>query len=347
MKLGGRRELMKEDFNYGLAYLRVFLCFMVVYLHFGNDMSEPLHFVGMCAVPCFVMMSFFFTAGRFLEGDARSQFKRLGRFAYPMVAWGMVSVALCLIFGDKLTARAVLEQLLLGMPHQDFILANHNLLDFPLWFEGSMICTSLFFMLVSHCFREKLPAAKPAWWMAAVLISALALQHASFIPWGELLSQCHYVFLTLFFCIPYASLGLLLSRYRLLGCLVPFRGKAILFSAACAVAVAFWHARQPAYMFYYGGLRLLIESLLIFTISYLLPLRLDGVGGKMMMLMSRHSMGIYCVHWLIGSRLLEFAPAMKAHLNGWAICALVYIISLAVATAIGSLKSHWAKDLVR
>ena len=91
---------MKANFNYGLAYLRVFLCFMVVYLHFGKDMSEPLHFVGMCAVPCFVMMSFFFAEYKVLSGNLLSQFKRLGRFAYPLVVWGMLSVVLCLALGD-------------------------------------------------------------------------------------------------------------------------------------------------------------------------------------------------------------------------------------------------------
>ncbi|SEH25187.1 acyltransferase family protein [Selenomonas sp. KH1T6] len=338
---------MKENFNYGLGYLRALLCFMVVYLHFGHDMREPLHFIGMCAVPCFIMMSFFFTSGRVLEADMRSQARRLLRFVYPLLAWGIISVLLCLAAGDKLTARAVLEQLLLGMPHQDFILANHNFLDFPLWFEGSMIYTSLLLMAGAHCFRKLFPGLSHLCWLVPVMAAALICQYASFVPWDEMTSKYHYVLLTLFFCLPYAGIGLLLARHKLLERLVPLRWKAVLISAAGAAALAAWHAGQPSYMFYYGGLRLMVESLLIFTIFYLSSLKLGGILGQAMMLMSEYSMGIYCVHWLVGSRLMELFPELGQHLDGLGLCALIYAISLAIVLAIGSIKSPYAGRLVR
>ena len=80
--------MIAQKVNIGLNLLRIWLSFEVVVDHFGKNygvfpdcpITRFIRYAGGVAVPCFFVMTFFLTAGRFASRDGgwlRKRFSRL------------------------------------------------------------------------------------------------------------------------------------------------------------------------------------------------------------------------------------------------------------------------------
>ena len=82
----------KIEYNEGIALMRVFLTFAVILNHFWKvkdpGFLQPLYLFRSCAVPVFMMLSFYLTE-RSISFPAKEKIKkRISRLAWPFCAWG-------------------------------------------------------------------------------------------------------------------------------------------------------------------------------------------------------------------------------------------------------------------
>lgn len=81
-----------KDYNYGLALLRIFMCFEVILCHFYSGGSKYLFLFDVLknyAVPVFMMMSFLLTEKMFLAQNVDSYKQRIYRLTVPLLGWGV------------------------------------------------------------------------------------------------------------------------------------------------------------------------------------------------------------------------------------------------------------------
>lgn len=84
--------MLKKEYNEGIALMRVFLTFAVILNHFWKvkdpGFLRPLYLFRSCAVPVFMMLSFYLTE-RSISFPAKEKInKRISRLAWPFFAWG-------------------------------------------------------------------------------------------------------------------------------------------------------------------------------------------------------------------------------------------------------------------
>ena len=84
----------EERHNYGIALLRMLMCFEVILSHFWTEGRTrhvpPLNELLGVHVPVFMFLSFYLTEKTFLEKSPEKAWKRLRRLAVPHVAWAFV-----------------------------------------------------------------------------------------------------------------------------------------------------------------------------------------------------------------------------------------------------------------
>lgn len=335
--------MSQRKINHGICYLRILLSYMVVYLHFGHGTNQAFLFLCMCAVPCFIMMAFFLTESTVLSFDLGRQARRLSRFAYPLLMWGAIALVICVLLGggDKVTGRALLEQIFLGMTHQNST-ELWGLLDPPLWFEAVMIYSSILFMVLFRLFSR----IRPVYWISFFVLSVLAFEYSGIVSWEEFVKVHHSILLVPLIAVPYAGLGLLLARYRIYERLAQHR-KLVLYGCTAGVGIMVaYHSLDNFYLFMYGGGQLFLTSFLIFTCFHFFPEILPGIVQNFLMLVSKYSMGIYCAHWIVGRWMSETFPYILEQFGGWGLSAGVYAASFLVVLIIGQIRSPLARNLV-
>ena len=81
-----------KKYNYGILFLRLLLTFVVILNHFWELESpgvlKPLYLLRSCAVPTFMLLSFFLTEKAITSPSIQKLKKRIIRLATPFFAWG-------------------------------------------------------------------------------------------------------------------------------------------------------------------------------------------------------------------------------------------------------------------
>lgn len=105
-------QTIKKDktFYLGIELLRIWGAMAVVWIHYGPARMPGVAF----AVPCFVVMSFFFSWKTLDDVDGFRLFKRIKRLAIPFVSWGCVSYLISITIGNSRGMEPLLWQLCLG-----------------------------------------------------------------------------------------------------------------------------------------------------------------------------------------------------------------------------------------
>lgn len=84
-----------KKMNWGLSILRIWMSIEVVLSHFWDVGNEKQYLVLFkearnWAVPCFVMISFFFSERLIHVGDKKKIYKRMYRLVFPQIVWTVI-----------------------------------------------------------------------------------------------------------------------------------------------------------------------------------------------------------------------------------------------------------------
>lgn len=151
--------LNKQDninkYNVGIALLKIFMCFMVVFAH-TKDISDTnfvskllFNFVPV-AVPIFMILSFVFTDFKKITNDKDKFKKRLIRLILPQILWTIIYFVIYKLLDYKCSTNLIhsntdfFYQLVLGHAYNP-----------TLWFQIELIILTLVFGFIFWLFDEK------------------------------------------------------------------------------------------------------------------------------------------------------------------------------------------------
>lgn len=184
----------------GIELLRLWGAFAVVWIHFGTTRIPGVAF----AVPCFVIISFFFAWKMIDSIDVIKLRQRLWRLLVPFFVWGIVSYVVALAIGIHSGITPLLWQLTLG----------HSTCA-PLYYLFDVAV----FMVILFLLR-KFMACRMFWCVITTLvIGCLWMQYTgvNYYIWSPLPSEASYPIGRIFELFPHAVGGCALSALDLKG----------------------------------------------------------------------------------------------------------------------------------
>ena len=301
--------------NIGIDLLKVWMAFEVVLCHFGHGSEEFIfkyffsYFRSM-AVPVFMIVSFYLSA-RFLvkEFQIYKLLQRLKRIYIPLIVWGIIywiiynAIAYCYgIYNLNLSFNDLVWQIFTGHSYNT-----------AMWFNVVLSLLTIFFCWVCRQSAKYSTLVILLVSMLAIFIQSSGLNNvfmsyrnelnfplgriAEMIPfagfglvlynsYANFFLQSSKSFLSTFLALSHSLRFLILFIF--LSVIVGILGRGL----SCSEIVTY----------HYSGIKLFLCSALLVAVFIFLPLQvLPKSVKKVITFLSRYSMGIYCVHMLVGT----------------------------------------------
>ncbi len=301
--------------NLGVSLLKFGMSFAVVLVHFWTMREHPLFGdakgtaswfffeMGNYAVPCFMLISFFFASGRFHSSDGAWLRNRFVRLLLPCAVWTTVTFALFSIlppFSDF--AQPTWKDFAYSVCGTNTPIGPH------LWFMTALVILTgvfaLFFLVVPERYRV---AGLLALIVAGLAIEYSGLNHAMFKTWHHDFQRPLGRTIPM---IPYACLGLMAGQCRKRWSELPVGVRSLLVVVGVGAAALFMNFKMfvKPIGYHYTGLQMLAVAVALTTAAFFLPLeRLPLKVRAAVVFVSRYSMGIYMIHILVGRPMQNFA----------------------------------------
>ncbi len=334
--------------NYAIDVLKVFLTFEVVLIHFW-DLDDAHGLLRMfkafesCAVPAFMVISFFLTSKYIINANTEKIRGRIIRLVIPFLFWGLFNwiVMICaeLVLRIDLIdgIRVLVLQLLMG---------NGFHVNAPLWYIAVLIwITILYFMIFKFCSK------RCAFIVIGVFSIICLIQQyfgVFFVMFSNFSFELKYPLGRFFEMIPHATVGLLigyvLHNYR-------FKHKGSVFCISLLVSITWVYTydliKRPN-GFGYSGLSLMIVSSALFFVALCFPWipQENGIVLKIVRIITKHTLGIYCTHYLIGNILDIGLNKYSVSLDRFILCIAIYLIGYIFCLALSMFHVKWLNQLI-
>ena len=334
----------KKRYNLGIALGKLLMCFEVVLIHFwsgsGPAALAPFAALRPVAVPFFMVVSFFLGEKSFERRDPVKNRRRMHKLIYIQVAWAvlywLVYVLYLLLVEKNPGGLPGSLKLLLWQ-----IFTGHSpKLNSTMWFQTDLIAaTALVLLLYSRCSDRGALGIMAALAGACLILQYSGLNEALFRP---LRYELCYPLGRFFEILPMACVGLLLARFDPIGRM----GRAAPLIAAAGIAAACLLPLPEASGFDYQGLYLLLMGSFCAMLAISLPLRsLPARGERIILLLSRHTMGIYCMHRMTGNLLRLVFPRLGLNTDSFSFCLLIYLLSWLACELLSRMPWRWMREL--
>lgn len=334
-----------KRYNYGIAILRIFFCFMVVCFHFHGIMeaSDSYYFLRELAVPMFIMIAFFFGERTIVSKDKERYKKRLIRILVPYFGWAIIlfifnRIVVHFIQFDVASLKDLMLQLLFG---------SNMKIDAPLWFMWVLFVLTAIFMLMYSFLPDK---------VFVLIISLMALGSyllqytlVNVLIWTNFREEVPWSIGRLIEVFPCACVGFLLAHYKVVEKAAEHKKIVIPILAIVAVLVDVFvsYIPSPGFSFCYGGIKYIIEAVTLLILFYIIPFdRLSDIVKKPIRFVGKYTMGIYCAHWVVGQLMnivwLRYFGVEKTLVE----CLAIFVVCLIGCFIISLIPSKWTKMLV-
>lgn len=334
----------KRAFNYGIALLKMIMCFEVVLTHTWVGPIAfyhiPLFRLTPLPVPVFMFLSFYFTAKIFSMVDAEKIRRRGWRLVYPQIGWTVIYwlafVTLPLGIDYDISFTDVLWQLVTG---------HSPKLNISMWFQIVLIVLTFIFFVV---FRY-LKGIKGLLVMTALAVLSLLIQYTgvNIMLLDTLRYELQYPLGRIFEMMPYAVLGYAVAYFNVFE---QMKKKRMLSLAMCALLFGVFYKLKliPAAMGYgYTNNNVIVEVFFMVGLMYLLPLEeLPEKVKQIIKFSTDYTLGIYCAHRLVAQLVNKGIDITGVKLEGLAYCLTIYITAFLLCYFMCKISSRYLKPLV-
>ena len=280
---------MKANSNVTIFYpfveiLRLLGAMAVVWSHYGRFRIPVVKI----AVPCFVVISFFFGWRVIASGEFARLRRSLIRFAVPFFAWGALSYIVAVILGTKTGIAPLLWQLLLG--HSTCM---------PLYYLWDVAVMMAFLFVLFRCL-----SVKAFWWVSGCIAAVcLCLQYSglNYRLFGQLPFEVAFPLGRLVELFPSALAGCAIASGILTGRRSLVIGSIL---AACSTVLLFSGIKDGGDGFGYAGLVLLSGA-----VGFVLMSTAYAPQNPLLVkirLLSEATAGVYFIHTIVGDILHSF-----------------------------------------
>ena len=150
--------------------------------------------------------------------------------------------------------------------------------------------------------------------------------------------------------IPYATLGYDIAHFKVYDWLKKNKLRKVVslwISLAITLILLVFGNTSDAAGFGYNGVFRMIVSFSLLTFFWLLPL--EGISEctvKSIKLITAHTLGIYCLHYLVGNVLNLGLERLHIGINQIIFCAVLYVVCYVAATVISRIPNRFVQRLV-
>lgn len=339
---------VKDNKCYGFEIIRVLMCFGVVLCHFWRTPSRYaivnyLEVLKHVAVPVFMMISFYLVSRTFFDVRLDTVKKRMFRLIWPHVVWAVLYWLIYYKFG-RVSTSDLFWQIFTG--HSPRVNAT-------MWFQINMIILSALFFLLFHFLKtRKAMLAIGFLGVGAIIFLYSGLNNRLF---GDMRYELSYSIGRLAEMMPYAVMGVCFAYFNVKKYFLKHRIWSFGAAVALWVLVVWAEKRVPLSVsgVGYANVYVLLKGLVIFVIGMLLPLHhLPSVVKKMLDVMTRYTLGIYCMHRLaewalfampLGNMLCDILGVGN---RSFAICVVLYLVCYLCSALISLIPLKSVKQLV-
>lgn len=320
-----------DKYNIGLCLLRILCCYEVICCHYlKSDDSGILAFGCPYAVPIFMLLSFVLSTDKINSAD--KLLLRLKRLCIPFWGWGLLYwIAYIGLSYFGLATRPTVPQLI----WQEIFGAPVNP---PLWFMSNQILLTVFVYFIIKICKSKKSKNIVASCMICVSLFLQYTGTASDII-NSIKIENGLIATTIGRFIPmitYAMLGILVVNNNVLSHLK--RNKKILvgiFVCLIGTILYAWNVENTISGFGYEGLVSIIFSLCVVLLCYFAPTgKLPLRVRKVIVEMSKYTLGIYCIHIMVGASFLSVLEKLHIEMNSIVLCCLIYLVGYLISKLI-------------
>ena len=303
MKINGKKEK-----NYGIALLRIILCFMVVLDHFYNERKQKkIVYLLYYHIPTFFLISFYYTYHSFATFSITKIKLRFERLLVPYICWSFISWILNNIYFYifKKKCKHSIYELLLHLLHAHFFIP-------ALWFQNIIILTTLIISIIIFMFKNDYLLI-----FQIIMILAYVFQYSgvNYIFFKKNFNWLYYnTYGRLVDTFPDSITGFFIAAFRISDKLKKHKLKIMIINFITLLLVSKSHFDNNLLSFKYGGIRFNIAAICIFFIFfYSLYDKNEKIKIKKFLdLISNYTAGIYFSHFLIGqSYIMKFFLGKK------------------------------------
>lgn len=339
-----------KKYNNGILFLRILLTLSVILNHFWetDEVSRalmPLFTMRSVAVPVFMLMSFYLTESKVLSGAVSNLKKRFVRLATPFFVWGGVSW-LVLFLAEKVLKTDMIDgfKALLWQ----FVTGHGYHVNAPLWYMAVLIWLTVLYSLIFM-----LPNKKTSFVLIHVIaVVALILQYSglNYNLFKDFPFEAKYPLGRVAEMIPYATLGYDIAHFRIYDWVKKnkLRENVILWISLAIVIILLVFGETTEIAGYgYNGIYRMIISVSLLTFFYLLPIeKISGQTENVIKALTAHTLGIYCMHYLVGNILKMGLEYLHISINQIVFCIMLYVICYIIAMIISKIPNRFVKQLV-
>lgn len=334
-----------NTYHYGLCVLRMLMCFEVILCHFWTPNGEwvltPFNWLKLCAVPIFMLMSFYLTAHVYVGNDDSKRQKRLWRITFPLLAWGVIywiAFSTFSLFDSNIQVGVVdlLFQITTG--HSEHFNAT-------MWYQFDLLVITIIFIC---CFRH-LFIYKARLILYLLLSISLALQYSgiNYFLFENLRFELKYPLGRIAETLPYAIIGFELAYNHWLDNKKTKSYAIVPIALLIFIFLQFRPILRLSLSFNYGGISLFISSLCAFLLFYFAPMKnMPVVIQKTILFASRYTLGIYCVHRLIAYILKQLSWRLNISINSFLFCILLYSCCFMGCHFVSKVPSKIVKQII-
>ncbi len=318
---------MKQT-NWGLSLLRTYMCFLVILCHFWfpESPSGPttiLYQDRNYAVAVFMVMSFLLTRHTLVEHYKSKILNRFKRLLIPQIGWAVIYWCIYKII--DLICNTSLQNSISDMFWQ--IAFGHSpKLNATMWYQVNLIWITIIFLIIILLFKK-------SHMTILFLLAALAiyLQYSgTYMYFDRFRFEIKYPLGRFVEMLPLAVTGFALSSENAMNTLVKHRWRSIALSVFVIIMVAHFPVFSDIPGYGYQGAGVLLCASAFVILFYCLPLdHIPDILKRPLTFITGHTMGIYCIHRLVGTLLLLFLPRLGIQFDIKSLpgCLLIYCIS--------------------
>ncbi len=276
----------------------------------------------MFAVPVFMMLSFIFTSQFLEEHNTDKIKKRIERLVIPQAGWAVIYWCIYKII--DMAYGLGLENGITDMLWQIFSGHSQNL-NVTMWFQVDLIYITILFLAVILIFKKNyIPVL---YFIGAV---AIILQYSGLnMVFNDSRFEIKYPSGRFMEMLPLAVIGFMITRD---GVLEKIRGRkylAVNISVFIIFIVNKYNIFTDITGYGYSGIKNILVATAFIILFYFLPLdRLSARYQKILIKLTRYTMGIYCMHQLVYKLACLIISAYNLNIKAGTFigCIFVYII---------------------
>lgn len=335
----------REIYKWGIGVLKILLCFCVILIHYGQGSEITKHFNAFMssAVPCFMIITFYFNGKMLLDGNRKKLRIRIVKLVKPCIGWASIYFIIYkLMYNLKLRDYDLKWKDLLWQ-----LITGHSY-NAPLWYMYDLIVLTIVFGIILCMCQNKYNIML----VFLLIVSIVYLYSGLNGIFNELIGQLKWTLGRFAEMLPYSIMGLLvgLNNDKLEKIKYPYKlgglGILLIFWIICnrlETSGKLW----VEFNYGYAGLGLLIKSLLIFGVClFVSDIPISRKGEKIIIEISQYTLGIYCMHVLVGECLMIFLNVQKKSIDKFGIGVAIFVLSYMFSWGISKLPIRGIKGIV-